>query len=97
MKTMGKDEAPTSGMTPAGGAPKGNRGAVPVPNFKKRGVRGFIQDVRAEAKKVHWPTRQEAMRLTGVVIAVCMMAVTILGVLSYGFGYVLELLFKSRG
>lgn len=37
---------------------------------QNNGVGQFIRDTRAELKKVVWPTREEATRLTLVVLAV---------------------------
>lgn len=34
----------------------------------------FIQEVRAEAKKVTWPSRRETMVTTGLVIAMVLLA-----------------------
>ena len=37
---------------------------------KGRATRGFLSEARFELRKVVWPTRQEAMRLTWVVVGV---------------------------
>lgn len=83
----------------APGAPgpedKRTAGSVPMPKLKRRGMRGFLADTRSELKKVTWPTRHEANRLTGVVLSVCVMCVTILWLLSTAFGWILEQFFKS--
>ncbi len=55
---------------------------------------GFIKDTRAELKKVNWPTKKETTRLCGVVITVCAMCVTILWLLSTGFGFVMDTVLK---
>ncbi len=34
----------------------------------------FIQEVRAEAKKITWPSRRETMVTTGLVIAMVLLA-----------------------
>jgi preprotein translocase subunit SecE len=53
---------------------------------KKRQSRfKFVTDIIAELKKVVWPTRQEALRLTVLVLIVCLAAGLILGGLDYGF------------
>jgi len=52
----------------------------------RRGLKGFYREVMREMKQVHWPSRQEAMRLTGIVLAVCVLTVVYLYVLSEGFG-----------
>ena len=73
----------------------GPAGKVPVPNFNRRGLKGFLADVRSEMKKVAWPTQKETTRLTGVVITVCVMAVVILYALSTGFGFILDRVFGT--
>ena len=67
---------------------KAQAGAVPVPKFH-RGIKGFYTDVIREMKHVTWPTRQEALRLTGVVLAVCVLIAVMLTLLSLGFETIL--------
>jgi preprotein translocase SecE subunit len=45
----------------------------------------FLTEVVAELRKAHWPTRQEAFRLSLLVLVVCAIAGAILGALDYGF------------
>ncbi|RLC94660.1 MAG: preprotein translocase subunit SecE [Chloroflexi bacterium] len=53
---------------------------------KKRRFRlGFFADTIAELKKVVWPTRREAVRLTIMVLAVCFIMGLLLSLLDYGF------------
>ena len=40
-----------------------------MPAFSKNPV-GFLKEVKVELTKVTWPTRQEVMRLTVIVVAV---------------------------
>jgi len=46
-------------------------------------------------KKVTWPTRSETNRLTGVVLAVTILCVTVLTVLGLLFGTIIDLLTKG--
>jgi preprotein translocase subunit SecE len=43
----------------------------------------FLQEVRAELKQVVWPTREEATRLSSIVIAVSVIMGLFLGGLDY--------------
>jgi preprotein translocase subunit SecE len=57
---------------------------------KKKGWRdnaivGYLRDTRAEMRKVHWPTRQEAENLTKIVLAVTISMALFLGLLDYLF------------
>ena len=53
----------------------------------------FIGNIIAELKKVVWPTRQEAIRLTLMVLAVCIVIGIILGVVDFGFTKLVRNLF----
>ncbi len=56
--------------------------AAPV---KKKSRLTFFPEAVEELKKAHWPTRQEALRLSIIVLIVCVVVGAILGVLDYGF------------
>ena len=45
----------------------------------------FLREVWAELKKVTWPTRQEATRLTIIVLIICLILGVFLGAIDYGF------------
>ena len=45
----------------------------------------FFRDTISELRKVVWPTRQEATRLTLIVLAVCIVIGIILFAIDYGF------------
>jgi preprotein translocase subunit SecE len=49
------------------------------PRFK------FLTETVAELRKAVWPTRQEAIRLTIIVMVICLAVGLILGLLDYGF------------
>jgi len=60
----------------------------PKPKSRERvGLRQFFREVRQELKKVAWPTRQETMTYTVVVLIVT--------VVLTGFTFALDLLFKQ--
>jgi preprotein translocase SecE subunit len=69
-------------------------GSMPVPK-SKRGVKGFFAEVGREMKKVSWPNRPETNRLTGVVLVVCLILVTVLSVLGHVSDLIIQLL--TRG
>ena len=45
----------------------------------------FLKDVRLELKKVSWPSRQETIKLTSVVILISVVLAVFLGLLDFGF------------
>ena len=76
-------------MTKPINGPTPKPSSVPVPKMKK-GFGGFWKEAMAEMKKVHWPTRAETTRLTGVVFAVCIAVIVFL----YGLGMVCDSVFS---
>lgn len=53
----------------------------------------FITNIIAELKKVTWPSRQEAIRLTIMVLIVCIVAGIFLGLADFGFTRLVEYAF----
>lgn len=51
-----------------------------------RGIANYITSTRAEIQKVTWPTRQESLRLSGIVIAVTVVSSIALGLLDFLYG-----------
>ena len=51
----------------------------------------FVRESRIELRKVVWPTRQEATRLTVVVIAVSVVVGVILGGFDFGIAQLISL------
>ena len=50
----------------------------------------FLKEVNSELKKVNWPTREEAIKYTGIVIAASLAVSFFLGGLNYLFTYLLS-------
>lgn len=48
-------------------------------------VKTFFEEARVEFRHVNWPTRAEAMRLTGVVIGLSIALAVFLGAFDYLF------------
>ena len=61
------------------------KGTRRVAGHTKRSKLYFFVEVIEELRKARWPTRQEALRLSGLVILVCVVLGIALGVLDYGF------------
>ena len=53
----------------------------------------FIGELVGELRKVTWPTRQEAIRLTVMVLIVCLAIAIFLGAVDYGFGHLVTDIF----
>lgn len=52
----------------------------------------FLHEVRVEMKKVIWPSREEAIRLTGIVIGVSLIVALFVGGLDLIFTSLLSLI-----
>lgn len=57
----------------------------------------FFGDTIAELRKVVWPTRQETMRLTILVLIVCGVIAALLGAIDYGFTRLITDVFLGGG
>ena len=55
----------------------------------------FLKEVRSELKRVVWPTRQEAIRLTSVVVIVSALVGVYIGALDYLFAKIAGVLLGS--
>ncbi len=49
----------------------------------------FLREVRTELGKVSWPTRNQLIRYTGVVLGLCLFFAIYLGALDSGFAWIL--------
>ena len=55
----------------------------------------YVSGVIAELKKVNWPTRQETLRLAGIVFAICAVMGAIMGGFDYGFTQLVNRVFTA--
>lgn len=55
-----------------------------------RKLKKFLLEARQELRHVNWPTRQEAVRLTTVVIVLSLAVAVFLGAFDYLFTYLLR-------
>jgi len=63
--------------------PANKASTKPTPAKKSRF--SFFTEVIAELRKAHWPTRQETLRLSILVLVVCAIVGGILGALDFAF------------
>jgi len=56
----------------------------------------YLRETWAELKKVRWPTRQEAMNLTLIVLAVTLGMAAILGLMDFFFAWEFKGLIESN-
>ncbi|MDD5430870.1 MAG: preprotein translocase subunit SecE [Candidatus Pacebacteria bacterium] len=53
-------------------------------------LKSFLQEAKQELMKVNWPSRQETVKLTIVVIIFSLGLSVYLGILDFGFGSLLK-------
>ncbi len=53
-------------------------------------IKTFFAESRTELRHVNWPTRQEAIRLTSIVIGISLGLAVFLGAVDYLFTYLLK-------
>ncbi|HRK22259.1 MAG TPA: preprotein translocase subunit SecE [Fimbriimonadaceae bacterium] len=68
--------------------------SIPLPK-SRRGFKQYWVDVIREMKKVTWPPHSETNRLTGVVLAVCVLMIIMLSVFHLVFETIVSLLTKT--
>lgn len=56
--------------------------------FKR--ISKFFADVKGEFKKVTWPSREQTMKQTGVVLVITMVTSVFLGVVDYGLNQIVK-------
>ena len=61
------------------------KSAKPVAAPTRKSKFNFFIQLVEEMRKVHWPTRQEALRLSLLVLVLCAIMGVILGSLDFGF------------
>lgn len=54
----------------------------------------FLLEVKAELLKVTWPTKQQVIRLTGVVVAISLLVGLYIGALDFIFTKLMEFFVK---
>ncbi len=54
----------------------------------------FIREIRSELRKVVWPTRQEAVKLTTIVILVCVAVGFFLGLMDATFTQMFQIILR---
>jgi preprotein translocase subunit SecE len=59
---------------------------------KENRLQKWWRETIGELRKVNWPTRKEALRLTWIVIVVIAIMGTVLGLLDFGFTKLISLI-----
>ncbi len=78
------------------GGPSAPARTPPPRSRTTRGGLGFAQDVVSELRKVTWPTREEALRLTLIVAVVSVVIGALLGGIDYVFYWLINALLLGK-
>jgi len=86
--SRGKASARALPRTSAHAAPRreGRSGLAAVASWRPR----FFMDIINELRKVVWPSRQDTVHLTFVVVIVSLMVGAVLGGIDIGFGWLID-------
>ena len=76
------------------GAPVAERRRQAPPRRERASPAQFMREVRAELRKVSWPTRPEVVNYSIVTLVVVVILTAIIGALDYGFGEAILKLFE---
>lgn len=66
----------------------------PVITERGKGITQFLTEVRSELRKVVWPTRREAAKLTGMVVAISVAIGVLLGIIDFAFAELFRVLVR---
>ena len=90
-RLLGRESAPPtkSGKSGKGGKPTN---APPAENRFRR----LFRETRSELKKVTWPTREQTIRLTGIVIAFSVVVGLLMGGIDFIFSTFIQWLIGAR-
>lgn len=62
-----------------------------------RGIRNYLHGVKEELEKVVWPTREELVRLSRIILIVTLTMAVALGILTFLFNELFKLGFENNG
>lgn len=61
---------------------------------KKNRIMKFFRETKSEMKKVSWPSRDQLIRNTGVILAFVVIMTIVLSLVDFGFERLLSLIVK---
>ena len=67
-----------------------NKGFFMFNRFKQ-----FVQDIQAEFKRVHWPTREATLRSTSIVLLLSLIIAVFLGITDIGLASMMKFIIST--
>ena len=86
---VGEDGAPVAQKRP-------QQRPAPKPVSQRTSPGQFLREVRAELRKVAWPTRAEVLNYSTVVLVTLILLMGLILVLDYGFAKAILVIFKQQ-
>ncbi|EJO5349432.1 preprotein translocase subunit SecE [Clostridium botulinum] len=65
-----------------------------IATAKKKGLVGFLKDLKIEFKRITWASKKDVKKATKTILVFCFVYMIIIGVLDYGFNNLFKLVFK---
>ena len=56
----------------------------------------FFRGIKAEVKRITWPSKKDVKKATGAVAVLCLIYVVCVGIFDYAFQSLFELVFKIK-
>jgi len=67
-------------------------GAIMASAFRDNPIAKYLRGVRAEIRKVTWPTRAEVVRLSVIVMAVLIVMSAFMALVDYAFSWLMQII-----
>ncbi|MGG7163080.1 preprotein translocase subunit SecE [Clostridium ihumii] len=61
---------------------------------KRLGIFQFFIDLKAEFKRITWPSKKDIKKASGAIISFCLLYVILVGLLDAGFNNLFKMVFK---
>lgn len=58
------------------------------------GFMGFFRELKAELKRITWPSKKDIKKSTATVITFCVIFMILIGIMDLGFGRLFKLIYK---
>mgnify|MGYP002712539576 CR=1 FL=1 len=65
-----------------------------VQKSSTNGLVKFLRELKAEVKRITWPSRNEIKKSTIIVFVFCAIAAALIGIFDYGFSGLYKIIFK---
>lgn len=71
----------------------GNEKVLNNNNAKRKGISGIFRELKAEIKRITWPTWKDVKKASLITVIFCLILLVIISIFDYGFSNLYRLLF----